>query len=296
MSLKLLEGKRGIIFGALDENSIAWKVAEKAHAHGARFVLTNAPIALRKGDIFRLGERTGSEVISADITQVDDLENLFQEAVELLGGKIDFILHSVGMSPNVRKGLHYTDLDYNYLNKTLDVSAISLHKVLQVAYKMDVMNEWGSVLALSYIAAQRTFSTYSDMAQAKAMLESIARSFGYHFGKKRKVRINTISQSPTVTTAGTGVGGFKSFYAYAQCMSPLGNASSDDCADYCIVMFSDLTRKVTMQNLFHDGGYSTMGISETLIESCFTCQGECFDDIREKERIMGSPKTKNKKG
>jgi len=297
MSLKLLEGKRGIIFGALDENSIAWKVAEKAHAHGARFVLTNAPIALRKGDIFRLGERTGSEVISADITQVDDLENLFQEAVELLGGKIDFILHSVGMSPNVRKGLHYTDLDYNYLNKTLDVSAISLHKVLQVAYKMDVMNEWGSVLALSYIAAQRTFSTYSDMAQAKAMLESIARSFGYHFGKKRKVRINTISQSPTVTTAGTGVGGFKSFYAYAQCMSPLGNASSDDCADYCIVMFSDLTRKVTMQNLFHDGGYSTMGISETLIESCFTCQGECFDDIREKERIMGSSGTKtNKKG
>ena len=297
MSLKLLEGKRGIIFGALDENSIAWKVAEKAHAHGARFVLTNAPIALRKGDIFRLGERTGSEVISADITQVDDLENLFQEAVELLGGKIDFILHSVGMSPNVRKGLHYTDLDYNYLNKTLDVSAISLHKVLQVAYKMDVMNEWGSVLALSYIAAQRTFSTYSDMAQAKAMLESIARSFGHHFGKKRKVRINTISQSPTVTTAGTGVGGFKSFYAYAQCMSPLGNASSDDCADYCIVMFSDLTRKVTMQNLFHDGGYSTMGISETLIESCFTCQGECFDDIREKERIMGSSGTKtNKKG
>lgn len=288
MSVKLLEGKRGIIFGALDENSIAWKVAEKAHLNGATFVLTNAPIALRKGDIFRLGEQTGSEVISADITQVDELENLFQESISVLGGKIDFILHSVGMSPNVRKGLHYTDLDYNYLNKTLDVSAISLHKVLQTAYKMDAMNEWGSVVALSYIAAQRTFSTYSDMAQAKAMLESIARSFGYHFGKKRKVRVNTISQSPTVTTAGTGVGGFKSFYAYAQCMSPLGNASSDECADYCIMMFSDFTRKVTMQNLFHDGGYSTMGISETLIESCFTCQGECFDDIRERERVMGT--------
>ncbi len=290
MSLELLKGKRGIIFGALDENSIAWKVAEKAHAHGATFVLTNAPIALRKGDIFKLGEMTNSEVISADITQVDELESLFQESLSILGGKIDFILHSVGMSPNVRKGLPYTDLDYNYLNKTLDVSAISLHKVLQVAYKMDAMNDWGSVLALSYIAAQRTYSTYSDMAQAKAMLESIARSFGYHFGKKRKVRVNTISQSPTITTAGTGVGGFKSFYAYAQCMSPLGNASSEECADYCIVMFSDLTRKITMQNLFHDGGYSTMGISETLIQSCFTCQGECFDDISEKERVMGKKK------
>ncbi|MDR4987385.1 MAG: SDR family oxidoreductase [Bacteroidales bacterium] len=286
----LLKGKKGIIFGALDEHSIAWQVAEKAHEQGARFVLTNAPIALRKGDIFRLAEKTGSEVIPADVTQVDEIENLFLETRSILDGNIDFILHSVGMSPNVRKGLHYTDLDYNYLNKTLDVSAISLHKVLQVAYKMDAINEWGSVIALSYIAAQRTYSTYSDMAQAKAMLESIVRSFGYHYGKKRKVRINSISQSPTITTAGTGVGGFKSFYAYAQCMSPLGNASSEDCANYCMMMFSDLTRKVTMQNLFHDGGYSTMGISETLIQSCFTCQGECFDDILEKERVMGKKK------
>lgn len=286
----LLKGKKGIIFGALDEHSIAWQVAEKAHEQGARFVLTNAPIALRKGDIFRLAEKTGSEVIPADVTQVDEIENLFLETRSILDGNVDFILHSVGMSPNVRKGLHYTDLDYNYLNKTLDVSAISLHKVLQVAYKMDAINEWGSVIALSYIAAQRTYSTYSDMAQAKAMLESIVRSFGYHYGKKRKVRINSISQSPTITTAGTGVGGFKSFYAYAQCMSPLGNASSEDCANYCMIMFSDLTRKVTMQNLFHDGGYSTMGISETLIQSCFTCQGECFDDILEKERVMGKKK------
>lgn len=287
MSNQLLKGKRGIIFGALDENSIAWKVAEKAYEHGAHLVLTNAPIALRKGDIFRLGEKIKAEVISADITQVDEIENLFQESMSILGGKIDFVLHSVGMSPNVRKGLHYTDLDYNYMNKTLDVSAISFHKVLQVAYKMDAMNDWGSVLALSYIAAQRTNSSYGDMAQAKAMLESIARSFGYHYGLKRKVRVNTISQSPTVTTAGTGVSGFKSFYAYANCMSPLGNASSDDCANYCIVMFSDLTRKVTMQNLFNDGGYSTMGISDTLISSCFTCQGECFDDPGEKEFILG---------
>jgi enoyl-[acyl-carrier protein] reductase I len=287
MIKNLLEGKKGIIFGALDEHSIAWQVALKAHEQGASFVLTNAPIALRKGDIFKLGEQTGSEVISADITQVDEIESLITESCIILGGKIDFILHSVGMSPNVRKGLHYTDLDYNYLNKTLDVSAISLHKVLQTAYKMDAINEWGSVVALSYIAAQRTYSTYSDMAQAKAMLESIVRSFGYHYGKKRKVRINSISQSPTITTAGTGVGGFKSFYAYAHCMSPLGNASSEDCANFCVMMFSDLTKKVTMQNLFHDGGYSTMGISETLIESCFTCQGECFDDISERERVMG---------
>lgn len=290
MSLQLLKGKRGIIFGALDENSIAWKVAEKAHEQGAKIVITNAPIALRMGEIFKLGEKLNAEVIPADITQVDDLENLFQESMKILGGKIDFVLHSVGMSPNVRKGLPYTNLDYNYLNKTLDVSAVSLHKVLQVAYQMDAINEWGSVVALSYIAAQRTYSSYSDMAQAKAMLESIARSFGYHYGKKRKVRVNTISQSPTVTTAGTGVGGFKSFYAYAHCMSPLGNATSEECADYCIVMFSDLTRKVTMQNLFHDGGYSTMGISDTLIQSCFTCQGECFDDIVEKEKVMGKKK------
>lgn len=292
MSVQLLKGKRGLIFGALDEHSIAWKVAEKAHEHGAQIVLTNAPIALRKGDIFRLGKKINAEVLPADITQVDELENLLQETTDILGGKIDFILHSVGMSPNIRKGHSYTDLDYNYMNKTLDVSAISFHKLLQVAYKQDAIADWGSVVALSYIAAQRTYSSYGDMAQAKAMLESIARSFGYHYGIKRKVRINTISQSPTITTAGTGVGGFKSFYAYAQCMSPLGNATSDDCAEFCVVMFSDLTRKITMQNLFNDGGYSTMGISEKLIESCFTCQGECFEDIVEKEKVIGG-KPKN---
>ncbi len=270
-----------MIFGALDENSIAWKVAEKAHEEGAQFVLSNAPIALRKGDIFQLGEKTGSEVISADITQVDEIEALLQDSMKLLGGKIDFILHSVGMSPNVRKGNHYADLDYNYLTKTLDVSAISFHKLLQTAYKMEAINQWGSVVALSYIAAQRTFSSYSDMAQAKAMLESIARSFGYHYGRKNKVRVNTISQSPTITTAGTGVKGFNSFYSYSNCMSPLGNASSEQCADYCISMFSDYTRMVTMQNLFHDGGYSSMGISDQLIQNCFTCQGDCFDQLKD---------------
>jgi enoyl-[acyl-carrier protein] reductase I len=277
MSNNLLKGKRGIIFGALDENSIAWKVAEQAKAEGATFTLTNAPVALRKGDIFRLGEKTGAEVISADVTQVDDLENLFQESMKILGGKIDFILHSVGMSPNVRKGLHYTELDYNYMMKTLDVSAVSLHKVLQTAWNLDAINEWGSVVALSYIAAQRTYSSYSDMAQAKAMLESIARSFGYHYGNRRRVRVNTISQSPTVTTAGQGVKGFGAFYSYANCMSPLGNATSDDCATYCISMFSDYTKMVTMQNLFHDGGYSAMGISDKLIDDCFVCTGDCDD-------------------
>ncbi len=287
MTAELLKGKTGIIFGALDSSSIAWKVAEKAQDHGARFILSNAPIALRKGDIYQLAEKTNSEVIPADLTNVSDIENLLTKSMEKFGGGLDFILHSVGMSPNVRKGLPYTNLDYRSLMKTLDVSAISLHKVLQLAYKMDAINEWGSVVALSYIAAQRTFSTYSDMAQAKAMLESIVRSFGYHYGKKRKVRVNSVSQSPTITTAGTGVGGFKSFYAYAHCMSPLGNASSDECADYCISMFSDLTRKVTMQNLYHDGGYSTMGISETLIQNCFTCQGECYDDILRQQKNPG---------
>lgn len=281
MGHDLLKGKKGLIFGALDEHSIAWKVAEKAHDEGAQFVLSNAPIALRKGDIFKLGEKTGSEVISADITQVDEIEALLQDSMNLLGGKLDFILHSVGMSPNVRKGNHYADLDYNYLTKTLDVSAISFHKLLQTAYKMEAINEWGSVVALSYIAAQRTFSSYSDMAQAKAMLESIARSFGYHYGRKNKVRVNTISQSPTITTAGTGVKGFNSFYSYSNCMSPLGNASSEQCADYCITMFSDYTRMVTMQNLFHDGGYSSMGISDQLIQNCFTCQGDCFEELKD---------------
>ncbi|MBS4013464.1 MAG: SDR family oxidoreductase [Bacteroidetes bacterium] len=274
MANNLLKGKRGIIFGALDENSIAWKVALKAKEEGATFVLTNAPIALRAKKIFELAEMTNSEVIPADITQVDELENLLTESMAVLGGKIDFILHSVGMSPNVRKGLHYTELDYNHMVKTLDVSAISLHKLLQVAYHMDAISEWGSVIAMSYIGSQRTYSSYSDMSQAKAMLESIVRSFGYHYGRKKKVRINSISQSPTVTTAGTGVKGFKSFYAYANSMSPLGNATSDSCADYCVVMFSDLTKMVTMQNLFHDGGYSTMGISDEVMDNCFVCDDE----------------------
>lgn len=266
MANNLLKGKRGIIFGALNDMSIAWKVAERAHEEGAEFVLTNAPIAMRMGAINDLAEKTGAIVIPADATSVEDLEKLIQEAMDHLGGKIDFILHSIGMSPNVRKKKHYTDINYNYYNQTLDVSAGSLHKILATAQKMDALNEWGSVLALTYIAAQRIFPDYNDMADAKSLLESITRSFGYHYGIKKKVRVNTISQSPTVTTAGQGIKGFDEFINFSEQMSPLGNASAEACADYCISMFSDLTRYVTMQNLFHDGGFSNTGVTQQVIE------------------------------
>ena len=265
MSHKLLAGKTGVIFGALDELSIAWKVAEKAHAAGGRFILSNAPVALRLGTIHELAEKTESTVVPADATSVEALGTLFDEA-ESQFGKIDFVLHSIGMSPNVRKKRPYTDLKYEWLTKTYDVSAMSFHKIMQVLYQRDLMNEWGSILALSYVAAQRAFSEYNDMADAKALLESIARSFGYHFGKKSKVRVNTISQSPTPTTAGTGVSGFEKMLAYGERMSPLGNATADECADYCVCLFSDLTRKVTMQNLFHDGGFSTTGVAREILE------------------------------
>lgn len=275
MAYNLLKGKKGIIFGALNEQSIAWQVAEKAHEEGAEFVLTNAPIALRMGTINELAEKTNSEVISADATSIEDLENLFAKSMEVLGGKVDFVLHSIGMSPNVRKGLDYDELNYGYYHKTLDVSAFSLHKVLSTARKMDAINEWGSVVALSYVAAQRTFAGYNDMADAKAILESIARSFGYMYGRSRRIRINTVSQSPTMTTAGSGVSGFDKLEDFSERMSPLGNASAADCADYCITLFSDLTKKVTMQNLFHDGGFSSMGMSYRAIEQYEKSFREC---------------------
>ncbi|MBC8464592.1 MAG: SDR family oxidoreductase [Bacteroidetes bacterium] len=267
MSNNLLKGKKGIIFGALDSNSIAWKVAEQCHAQGAEFVLTNAPIAMRMGTINELAEKTGAQIIPADATSMEDLENLFSQAMEVLGGKIDFVLHSIGMSVNVRKGRHYTDQKYDFTMKGLDVSAMSFHKTMQTAWKLDAMNDHGSILALSYIAAQRTFPDYNDMADNKAFLESIARSFGYHYGVKNGVRVNTISQSPTMTTAGSGVKGFDGFFKYADEISPLGNASADNCANYCVSLFSDLTRSVTMQNLFHDGGFSNTGISEKVMEN-----------------------------
>ncbi len=266
MSYNLLKGKKGIIFGALDENSIAWKTAERVHEEGGNFVLTNAPIAMRMGTIKALAEKTNSEIIPADATNLEDLENLIDKAQEILGGKLDFVLHSIGMSINVRKGKHYTDQKYDWTHKGLDVSAMSFHKVMQTLYKKDAMNEWGSIVALTYMAAQRVFPDYNDMADNKAFLESIARSFGYHFGKKKNVRVNTISQSPTPTTAGKGVKGFDGFIAYADKMSPLGNATAQDCADYTISLFSDLTKRVTLQNLYNDGGFSNMGVSEEVIK------------------------------
>ena len=262
MNNNLLKGKRGIIFGALDNKSIAWKVALHAHSEGAKFVLTNAPIALRMGSIDQLAEETNSRVIAADATNMEDLNNLFAESVKELGGKIDFVLHSIGMSVNVRKGNQYYEQNYDYTMKGFDVSALSFHKVMQAAWDLDAMNEWGSIVGLSYIAAQRVFHTYNDMADNKAVLESIARSFGYHYGVRRNVRVNTISQSPTETTAGSGVKGFDIFYRFADDVAPLGNASADECAAYTISLFSDYTKKVTMQNLFHDGGFSYMGMSE----------------------------------
>ncbi|NVK52285.1 MAG: SDR family oxidoreductase [Flavobacteriaceae bacterium] len=262
----LLKGKKGIIFGALNEHSIAWKVAEKAHEQGAEFVLTNAPIAMRMGEINNLAEKTNAQVIPADATSMDDLTNLVEKSMEILGGKLDFVLHSIGMSVNVRKGRHYTDQKYDFTEKGWDVSAVSFHKVMNVLYNKKAMNEWGSIVALTYMAAQRVFPDYNDMADNKAYLESIARSFGYFFGRDQKVRVNTISQSPTPTTAGSGVKGFDGFIAYADKMSPLGNATASDCADYTISLFSDLTKKVTLQNLFHDGGFSNMGVSDAVMD------------------------------
>lgn len=265
MAHNLLQGKKGIIFGALDENSIAWQTALKIRDEGGMFTITNTPVAIRMGGVKELAQACNAEIIPADATSVEDQENLFEKSMEALGGKIDFVLHSIGMSPNVRKGKHYGDLNYDWFQKTLDISALSFHKMMQTAEKLDAMNEWGSIIGLSYIAAQRVFPHYLDMGEAKSLLESIARSYGYRFAKLKKVRVNTISQSPTKTTAGTGIEGFDEFYNYASKLSPLGNAGSFDCANYIVMMFSDYTRMVTMQNLMHDGGFSSTGISEDII-------------------------------
>jgi enoyl-[acyl-carrier protein] reductase I len=275
MAYGLLKGKRGIIFGALNDMSIAWKVAVKAHEEGARFTLTNTPVALRLGSLDELAKKTGSEVLPADATNVQDVENVLLKSMEILGGKVDFILHSIGMSPNVRKGLPYDKLNYDFFLKTLDISALSFHKLLLLARKQDAIEDWGSVVALSYVAAQRTLYGYNDMGDAKALLESIARSFGYIYGRDKKIRVNTISQSPTITTAGSGVKGIATLIDFTERMSPLGNATAEDCANYCITLFSDLTRKVTMQNLFHDGGFSSMGMSMRAIDQYSKSFDEC---------------------
>lgn len=263
----LLKEKKGIIFGALDENSIAWKAAIRIHEEGGIFVLTNAPASIRLGNITLLGQKTNAQIIPADATSVSDLENLVDKAQQILGGKIDFVLHSIGMSVNVRKGNHYTSQNYDFTEKGWNVSAVSFHKILQVLYQKQAMSQWGSIIALTYMAAQRVFPDYNDMADNKAFLESVARSFGYFFGKNQKVRVNTISQSPTPTKAGQGVKSFDGFIKYAEKMAPLGNATALDCANYCVAMFSDLTKKVTMQNLLHDGGFSNVGVSEEVLKA-----------------------------
>ena len=262
----ILKGKRGIISGALNDQSIAWKVAELCKAEGAEIVLTNAPISLRLGTVNDLSKKLDCQLIPADATKVEDLDNLVNKSMEILGGKLDFVLHSIGMSVNIRKSKPYTDINYDWMQQSFDISAISFHKMMQSLWKADAMNEWGSILALSYIGAQRVFPHYHEMSEAKALLESFARSFGYHFGIRNHVRVNTISQSPTPTTAGSGIKGFEEFLNYAEKMSPMGNAPAEDCAKYCVSLFSDYTRYVTLQNLYHDGGFSNMGMSGMMME------------------------------
>ncbi len=281
MSCQLLKGKKGLIFGALNEQSIAWKVAERAVEQGAEIVLTNTAVSIRMGTISELAQKCNAPVIPADATNIEDLENLIDKTMEHFGGKFDFILHSIGMSPNVRKGHTYDDLNYEYLTKTLDISAISFHKAIQVARKKDAINDWGSIVALSYVAAQRTFYGYNDMADAKALLESIARSFGYIYGREKNVRINTISQSPTPTTAGNGVLGLNDLLEFSESMSPLGNATAEECADYVLTLFSDFTRKVTMQNLFHDGGFSSIGMSRRAMKTYE--KGLRYEDVNQNQ-------------
>lgn len=264
----LLKGKKGIIFGALDERSLAWQVALACKREGADFVLSNAPVALRLGALDGLGEQTNAPVIPCDVSNDDEVKELMEKTKEELGG-VDFILHAIGMSPNVRKKKEYTDLNYNWMQQTLDISAISLHRVLHWAEKTDLLNDGGSIVALTYIGAQRIFSKYSDMNDAKALLESIARNYGSRLAN-RGIRVNTISQAPTRTSAGTGIKGFDGMYKFADMIAPMGNPTAEDCADYCVTLFSDLTRKVTMQNLYHDGGFVTSGISEEMIHDLAT--------------------------
>jgi len=260
----LLKGKKGIIFGALDKRSLAWRVALACHREGGEFALSNAPVALRFGSLDELAKKTGSSIIGCDVTSDEDIAELTDQLKNEYG-KIDFVLHAIGMSPNIRKKVPYKELNYNWYQKTLDVSAISLHKILHAFDEENILNRGASVVALSYIGAQRIFSKYSDMNDAKALLESISRNFGSRLAEKG-IRVNTISQAPTKTSAGSGIKGFDAMYQFAELLAPLGNPSADDCADYCVSLFSDLTRMVTMQNLYHDGGFVNAGMSEDFIE------------------------------
>ena len=254
----LLKGKKGIVFGALDESSIGWQIALAASREGAELALSNVAVALRIGALDGLAEQCGgATIISCDASSVEELNGLFVKTKEEVG-PLDFIVHSIGMSQNIRKGKSYRQVNYDWYLRTLDVSAISLHKMITAALDNDAISDGASIVAMSYIAAQRNYSTYSDMGDAKALLESIVRSYGSRLAK-RKIRINTVSQSPTPTRAGSGIDNFDKMYEFADRTSPLGNATAEECADYVVTLLSDLTRKVTMQNLYHDGGYSSIG-------------------------------------
>ncbi len=259
----LLEGKTGVIFGALNESSLAWAIAQAVHREGGRFVLSNAPVAKRLGTLDLLAEQTGSPLIWADATSDDDIRSLFEQTKEHFG-QIHFIVHAIGMGVNVRKKMPYEDLNYSWYHKTLDISAISLHRIVHHALETDALADGGSIVALTYIGAQRIFSKYSEMGDAKALLESIVRAWGYRLGR-RSIRINAISQSPTRTTAGAGITGFDAMFEFGNRLAPLGNADAQSCADYTVTLLSDLTRMVTMQTLFHDGGFNRMGISDELV-------------------------------
>jgi len=264
VSYGLLKGKKGIVFGPFDESSIGWHIALYAHQEGAEIAISNISAALRFGKPAELAKMCGdAPFIACDASIQEDVENTIKEAKEKLGS-LDFIVHSIGMSPNIRKQRPYEDLNYDWYAKTLEVSGISLHRIISTALKQDALSDGASVVALSYIAAQRNYWTYSDMGDAKALLESIVRSYGPRLSK-RGIRVNTVSQSPTYTKAGSGITDFDKMYEFSDLTSPLGNATAQECADYVVTLLSDLTRKVTMQNLFHDGGYSSMGTTLPLI-------------------------------
>lgn len=265
LSHDLLQNKRGIIFGAVDEQSLAWHVAMQCHAEGAKMVLTNSKYGIQLGNIQRLSELTDSPVLECDATDVNQLHSLLLESMNLLGGQIDFILHAVAMSPNIRRKRSYDKINYSYFEQTLDVSALSLHKLLQEAKSVDAIAEWGAVVALSYIAARKPICGYVDMGDAKALLESITRTFGQVYGEEKHVRINTISQSPTLTKSTIQFPELHIMQAFAQDMSPLGNADAESCAQACVMLFSDYTRYITMQNIYNDGGFSASGLTAKYI-------------------------------
>lgn len=261
----LLKGKKGIVFGPLDESSIGWQIALHAYREGAQIALSNVATAIRFGNLQELSELCGNApILICDASKNEEVDNTFRELKETMGS-VDFIVHSIGMSQNIRKQVPYEELNYEWFMRTLDVSGISFHRLVAYALKNEAVNDGASIVALSYIASQRNYWTYSDMGDAKSLLESIARSFGPRLAP-RGIRINTISQSPTYTKAGSGIPGFEKMYDYGELMSPLGNASAEECAEYTMTILSDLTRKVTMQNLFHDGGYSSMGATIPMIK------------------------------